>query len=171
MLLIHEGGQQNSPPTPIDPSGCANFTGRAGRRSSPGCDPEFDLVVSGHTHRPYVCSLPNSAGKPILATSAGTNGTAGHRHHGDAEQVVRRLHQPQRHERDRRERRQEPGRHLADGVADGTFVRNPALVDPETKTLIDEYRVAVAPIANRIVGSISRRHHPHGQRRPGDRTR
>ena len=27
VLLIHEGGQQNSPPTPLDPSGCANFTG------------------------------------------------------------------------------------------------------------------------------------------------
>ena len=46
-------------------------------------------------------------------------------------------------------------------TAPGVFVRNPALVDPETKTLIDKYRVAVAPIANRIVGSISRRHHPH----------
>ena len=34
-------------------------------------------------------------------------------------------------------------------------MRNPALVDPETKALIDKYRVAVAPIANRIVGTIS----------------
>ena len=34
------------------------------------------------------------------------------------------------------------------------FVRNPALVD-QTKTLLDKYRTAVAPIANRIVGSIS----------------
>ncbi|HET6919585.1 MAG TPA: hypothetical protein VFI46_08985 [Jiangellaceae bacterium] len=35
----------------------------------------------------------------------------------------------------------------------GPFVLNPALVD--AKALIDKYRVAVAPIANRIVGSIS----------------
>ena len=41
-------------------------------------------------------------------------------------------------------------------VADATGVRaNPALVDQETKTLLDKYRVAVAPIANRIVGSIT----------------
>jgi 5'-nucleotidase len=37
----------------------------------------------------------------------------------------------------------------------GPFVLNPALVDAETKALIDKFRVAVAPIANRIVGSIS----------------
>ena len=37
----------------------------------------------------------------------------------------------------------------------GPFVLNPALVDAETKALVDKYRVAVAPIANRIVGSIS----------------
>ena len=33
-------------------------------------------------------------------------------------------------------------------------MRNP-LVDQETKTLLDKYRTAVAPIANRIVGSIT----------------
>ena len=55
----------------------------------------------------------------------------------------------------------------------GPFVRNPALVDPETKALIDKYRVAVAPIANRIVGLDLRRHHPHGDndRQPGERAR
>jgi 5'-nucleotidase, C-terminal domain len=37
----------------------------------------------------------------------------------------------------------------------GPFVLNPALVDAETKAFVDKYRVAVAPIANRIVGSIS----------------
>jgi 5'-nucleotidase len=37
----------------------------------------------------------------------------------------------------------------------GPFVLNSALVDAETKALDDKYRVAVAPIANRIVGSIS----------------
>ena len=150
---IHEGGAEAAPPTPIDPSGCANFTGPLTDIVA-GLDPEFDLVVSGHTHRPYVCSLPNSAGSRSLATSAGTNGTLVTDITATLSKTRRRLHQPQRHERDRRERRQEPRRHLADD-APGVFVRNPALVDPETKTLIDKYRVAVAPIANRIVGSIS----------------
>ena len=142
------------PAAPTSPARC--------RRSSPGLNPEFDLVVSGHTHRPYVCSLPNSAGKNIVATSAGTNGqlvtdiTATLSKSADdftsisAKNVI-----------------VENGVKNPDGTwqtsAPGVFVRNPALVDPETKALIDEYRVAVAPIANRIVGSISRRHQPHQQ--------
>ena len=27
VILLHEGGQQSSPPTPLDPSGSANFSG------------------------------------------------------------------------------------------------------------------------------------------------
>src|SRR4051794_19969186 len=73
VLLIHEGGQQSAPPSPIDPSGCANFTG-AITPIVAGLDPEFDLVISGHTHRAYVCSLHDSGGEPIPVTSAGTNG-------------------------------------------------------------------------------------------------
>ena len=40
-------------------------------------------------------------------------------------------------------------------TAPGVFVRNPALVDPKVKAVADKYRTAVAPIANRVVGSIS----------------
>jgi 5'-nucleotidase len=153
VLLIHEGGAQAAPPPVIDPSGCANFSG-ALTGIVAGLHPEFDLVVSGHTHRPYVCSLPNSVGKNIVATSAGTNGqlvtdiTATLSKRADdftsisARNVI-----------------VENGIRNPDGTwqttSPGVFVRNPALVDPETKALIDEYRVAVAPIANRIIGSIS----------------
>jgi 5'-nucleotidase len=170
VLLIHEGGQQNSPPTPLDPSGCANFTGALPPIVA-GLDPEFDLVVSGHTHRPYVCSLPNSAGKGIVATSAGSNGqlvtdiTATLSKSADdftsvsAKNVI-----------------VENGIRNPDGswqtTSSGVFVRNPALVDPETKALIDEYRAAVAPIANRIVGTISaditRTNNPTGESPLGD---
>ena len=45
-------------------------------------------------------------------------------------------------------------RHLAAGRA-GLFVRNPALVDPAAKAIADKYRTAVAPIANRVVGTIT----------------
>jgi 5'-nucleotidase len=153
VLLLHEGGAQAVPPSPIDPSGCANFAGPLVDIVA-GLDPEFDLVVSGHTHRPYVCSLPNSAGDDILATSAGNNGqmvtdiTATLSKSSDdftslsARNVI-----------------VENGIQNPDGTWQSTgtnqFVRNPALVDPEVKALIDKYRVAVAPIANRIVGNIS----------------
>ena len=73
VLLIHEGGAQNAPPTPQDPSSCANFAGPiAGIVAE--LRPEYGLVVSGHTHRFYSCALPNSSGanrwSPAPARSA-----------------------------------------------------------------------------------------------------
>ncbi len=136
VLLIHEGGQQNvpvtTPPTPVDPSGCANFTGALPPIVA-GLDPEFDLVVSGHTHRPYVCELPNSAGTKILATSAGTAGVL-------VTDITATL---SKSEDD------------FTSLSARNVIVERKVIDQETKTLLDKYRVAVAPIANRIVGSIS----------------
>jgi 5'-nucleotidase len=53
----------------------------------------------------------------------------------------------------------ENGIRNADGTfqknPDGSFVRDPAKVDPGAKVIADKYRVAIAPIANRVVGSIT----------------
>ncbi len=38
---------------------------------------------------------------------------------------------------------------------DGKYTRDPSKVDPEAKQIADKYRAAVAPIANRVVGSIT----------------
>ena len=136
VLLIHEGGQQNvpvtTPPTPVDPSGCANFTGALPPIVA-GLNPEFDLVVSGHTHRSYVCQLPNSVGTPILATSAGTAGTL-------VTDITATLSKSQDD---------------FTSLSARNVIVERKVIDQETKTLLDKYRVAVAPIANRIVGSIS----------------
>ena len=152
VLTIHEGGSQSTPPTPIDPSSCANFAG-AITPIVAGLRPEFGVVVSGHTHRFYTCALPNSGGTSVV-TSAGTNG-----------QLVTDITMTL----DRRTKRfvsasarnqiTENGVRNPDGswqtTAPGVFVRNPATVDPQVKAVADKYRTAVAPIANRIVGSIS----------------
>lgn len=70
VVLIHEGGYQTglfgqclgiSEP----------IAGLAARMS-----PDIDLIVSGHTHQPYVCSIPDPAGKPRLVTSAADYGRA-----------------------------------------------------------------------------------------------
>ena len=37
-------------------------------------DPEIDMVVSGHTHQPYVCNVPDRKGRPRLVTSASSFG-------------------------------------------------------------------------------------------------
>jgi 5'-nucleotidase len=153
VLLVHEGGQQNPPPPVQDPSSCANFAGPIANIVS-GLRPEYGMVVSGHTHRFYSCALPNSSGADTVVTSAGSNGTLV----TDIEFTV-----------DRTSKRfaavsarnviVENGVRLADGTwakdSAGNFIRNPDLVDPDAKRLVDKYRTAVAPIANRVVGKIT----------------
>ena len=41
---------------------------------SRGLDPQIDMVISGHTHQPYVCSVPDPSGQPRLVTSASSFG-------------------------------------------------------------------------------------------------
>src|SRR6266508_1127411 len=74
VLVIHEGGQQNSPPPVLDPSSGANFAG-AITPIVKGLRQEYGVVVSGHTHRFYSCEQTNAAGRPTVVTSAGANGT------------------------------------------------------------------------------------------------
>ncbi|WP_238019051.1 5'-nucleotidase C-terminal domain-containing protein [Dactylosporangium sp. AC04546] len=152
VLLIHEGGAQSSPPAPLDPSGCANFAGPI-TDIVKGLDPAYGVVISGHTHRFYTCELPNSSGESTLVTSAGTAGT---------------LVTDVRVTFDKKTRKfvdatatnviVENGVKNPDGtwkIENGVPVRNPDLVDPKVKKIADKYRTAVAPIANKVVGSIT----------------
>ncbi|MBB4859366.1 5'-nucleotidase [Novosphingobium chloroacetimidivorans] len=71
VVLIHQGGRT---PDFNDVNGCKQFTGDIDPildRLKPG----VDVVVSGHTHWPYVCERagPDPA-RPILLTSAGVYG-------------------------------------------------------------------------------------------------
>ncbi len=71
IVLIHQGGAQD-PDT--DPNGCAGFTGDI-RPILDALDPRVDVVVSGHTHKAYVCDYAAlNPAHPILLTSAGNNG-------------------------------------------------------------------------------------------------
>src|SRR5690349_2977152 len=154
VLLVHQGGQQNvSEQVPVPGvSDCNAFSGPIVPIVA-GLNPEFRLVVSGHTHRFYTCTLPNSAGTSVV-TSAGTNGQL----ITDIDYAI-----------DRR-----TGRFaditaknvvVENGVSDGkggwlkdaagVFLKNPATVDPGAKKVADKYRTAVAPIANRVVGTIT----------------
>ena len=152
VLLIHQGGLQSPPPTPLDPSGCANFAGDITPIVAK-LDPAFGVVVSGHTHRFYTCSLPNTAGQSLV-TSAGSFGvlvtdidaqlsrSTGQFVAASAHNVV-----------------VENGVLNPDGTyarnPDGSFVRDPSKVDPDAKRIADKYRAAVAPIAGRVVGSVT----------------
>jgi 5'-nucleotidase len=149
VLLVHEGGV----PTAATPgvSDCGELSGPLVPIVA-GLNPEFGVVVSGHTHRFYSCRLPNTKGESVV-TSAGSNGQL----ITDIDYAI-----------DRRTGRfaeiaarnvvVENGIRNPDGTWQQTgdvYATNPALIDPQAKALADKYRKAVAPIANRVVGRIT----------------
>jgi 5'-nucleotidase len=153
VLLIHEGGQQASPPT-ADPSGCAGFTGAIAPIVSK-LDPAYGIVVSGHTHQWYNCVLPNSGGNSLV-TSAGSTGRLLTDITFQVDQTTRKFVSASTSAQNIIVAN---GIQNPDGTwakdADGNFIRNPALVDPAAKVIADKYRVAVAPLANKVVGAIT----------------
>jgi 5'-nucleotidase len=154
VLLIHQGGsQQTTAPAIPDVSGCDNFAGDI-TGIVKGLDPAYGIVVSGHTHRFYSCALPNRSGANSVVTSAGSFGTILTDVSFTVDRKTRRFATAKAH-----------NEIVLNGVPDGAggwkkdaagnFLRNPDLVDKPAKAIADKYRKAVAPLANKVVGSIT----------------
>jgi len=76
VVLIHQGGNVPAS-TPYDYTCGGGGTLSADSPIIPiaeGLDPAIDMIISGHTHQPYVCSLPDPNGQPRLITSASSFG-------------------------------------------------------------------------------------------------
>ena len=67
VVLLHEGGSQTPPPGDVD--ACVGISGPIVAINA-ALDPEIDAMITGHTHLPYNCVLPDSAGQPRIVTSA-----------------------------------------------------------------------------------------------------
>jgi len=67
VVLLHEGGSQNPPPGVVD--ACVDISGPI-LAINDGLDPAVDVLITGHTHLPYNCVLPDAAGQPRIVTSA-----------------------------------------------------------------------------------------------------
>ncbi len=67
VVLLHEGGSQNPPPGVVD--ACVDISGPI-LAIHDALDPEIDVLVTGHTHLPYNCKLPDSSGRQRIVTSA-----------------------------------------------------------------------------------------------------
>ena len=67
VVLLHEGGSQTPPPGAVD--ACVGISGPIVAING-ALDPEIDAVVTGHTHLPYNCRLPDREGTPRIVTSA-----------------------------------------------------------------------------------------------------
>jgi predicted extracellular nuclease/2',3'-cyclic-nucleotide 2'-phosphodiesterase (5'-nucleotidase family) len=67
IVLLHEGGSQTPPPGAVD--ACVGISGPIVAINA-ALDPEIDALITGHTHLPYNCVLPDPAGQPRIVTSA-----------------------------------------------------------------------------------------------------
>ncbi len=129
IVLLHEGGFQTG--TYRD---CVGISGPIVDIAE-NLHPEIDLVVTGHTHQPYVCNIPDPAGKNRLVTSAASFG----RVVTETNVVINK-------------RTGEVNR--AKTTATNHLVTR-ATADPEQTEIINRWTAAAAPIANEVVGSIT----------------
>lgn len=67
VVLLHEGGSQSPPPGDI--GACAGISGPIVAINN-ALDPEIDVIITGHTHLPYNCRLPDPNGQDRIVTSA-----------------------------------------------------------------------------------------------------
>jgi 5'-nucleotidase len=153
VVLVHEGGF-----APGSINGCNGVSGPivdiVGR-----LDDTVDLVVSGHTHQAYNCTLPNAAGRFVPVTSAGAFSRVMTRidltldtRSGDVTAV-----------------------HAENKLVDRNNVLNaaePIVPVAEISAIVAGYNALVQPIANRVIGSITaditRARTPAGESALGD---
>jgi 5'-nucleotidase len=147
VVLIHEGGQQNAPFAAgfMDINRCDNFSGAISDIVK-GLDPLIDVVVSAHTHQPYICTIDGR-----LVTSASSFG----RLVTDIDLVID--HQT---------------KDVKSASAVNRIVTQTVAKDAALAALVQEYDAISAPIANRVVGritaSITRTATPNGESALGD---
>ncbi len=67
VVLLHEGGSQTPPPGDVD--ACVEISGPVVAINN-ALDPAIDVLITGHTHLPYNCVLPDPDGQPRIVTSA-----------------------------------------------------------------------------------------------------
>ena len=136
VVLVHEGGF-----APGSINGCDGVSGPIVDIVS-RLDNAVDLVISGHTHQAYNCELPNSVGRDIPVTSAGSLG-----------RMITSIDLTL----DTR------SRDVTAVSAENKLVdrenalasANPIQPVTEISDIVENYNIIVQPIANRVVGSIT----------------
>ena len=157
VVLIHEGGSQ-SPPAPVFPgpenqpdayvdvNRCVNFNGPQITSIVDGLDDRIKVVVSAHTHQPYICTIDGK-----LVTSAASFG----RVITDIDMTLN------------------PAGVVTEARAENRIVTQTVAKDPTATSILTKYETLSAPLANRIVGTItanilSARGTPNGQNAAGE---
>ncbi len=155
VILIHQGGKQSTVGTP-DINACeGGLDGSPIQSIVNKLDGAVDLVISGHSHQPYICQIANRAGLKIPVTSASSYG----RLITDIDVTI---------DTKTKDVTSVTARNI---VVDRT---NAAGIAPDTalQKIVDRYAALAAPIANRVVGSVSaditKENNPAGESSLGD---
>jgi 5'-nucleotidase len=130
VVLIHQGGQQNGP-FPLgyqDSDRCDNFTGDIIPIVN-GLSPQVDVVISAHTHQPYICHINGK-----LVTSASSFGRL-------VTDIDLRIDQQTKD--------------ISEATAHNVIVTRNVAKDPAMTEIVNKYAGLSAPLAGRIVGSIT----------------
>ncbi|MEA3081115.1 MAG: 5-nucleotidase, partial [Sphingomonadales bacterium] len=146
VILLHQGGATTGG---YNDKSCPNLSGDI-LPILARLDPAIDLVVSGHTHRSYICEIPRQGAHPLLLTSAGSYGTL--------ITDIRLTFSPDRHVIGQR-----ADNIIIQGEAFSTGLGTVPIVpsfpvfpaDPPVAELVSRYVAAAAPQANRVVGKLS----------------
>ncbi|HEX6664839.1 MAG TPA: bifunctional metallophosphatase/5'-nucleotidase [Gaiellaceae bacterium] len=128
VVLIHQGGFQNGP-FPLgfmDVNRCDGFAGDI-KPIVEALDPQVDVVVSAHTHQPYVCKFNG-----ILTTSASSFGRL------ITDIDLRIDHQT---------------KDVVSATANNVIVTRNVAKDAAETAIVNKYDALSAPLANRLVGS------------------
>jgi 5'-nucleotidase len=163
ILVIHQGGFQTSPVT--TPNGCAgNLAGSEIEKIVQKLDPSIKVIISGHTHAEYRCTITTN-GVTRLITSAASFG----RILSDLTLTVN----------------NRTGE-LVSASAENLIVKNalntpgagvvrqddPSKADPKVASIVKQYVDASAPLANTVIGKIqgdlTRTGSPQGEQTLGD---
>lgn len=124
VVVMHEGGVQTG-----SVNQCVDFQGR-GREIAEQLDPAVQIVISGHSHRYYICEVGNK-----LVTQAGSYGTLV----TEIDLVLDRA-----------------TRGIVAKKARNVVVDPNGAKDPALTALVDRYSILVAPLENRVVGRLTR---------------
>ena len=134
VVLLHEGGSQTPPPGAVN--ACVGISGPIVDINS-ALDPEIDVVITGHTHLPYNCLLPDPSGNLRMVTSAYSFG----RVVSEFKLVL--------------DKRTRDVRRDLSTATNHTVIRAQLTPDAAITAIINKWNVLAAPIGSREVGSIT----------------
>ncbi len=138
IVLVHQGGYAGAGSDAAYTANCADGSQVNGAvvPIAQQASPAVDYIVTGHAHQEWVCTMKDPAGMPRLVTEARSYGQviteAVLPYDPKTKDIVRGLATAQNH-----------------------YVTNDVAPDPTLQSLVDKYDKLVAPIAARVIGSLT----------------